>query len=104
MSLPPFNSPSKKSTLDPAQVLSNMKFSNFCEILSLLYGILVHDTDNNTHQVMTDNNSNLLINDKILLIVINSLNLLNTIAIVDLEIFQVNNRVQMIYFRLISIV
>jgi len=69
-----------------------MKFSNFCEVLSLLYGILVHETDINTHPtIITNNNSNLLVNDKLYLIVINSLNLLNTIAILDLETFQVKD-------------
>ncbi|CAF4319851.1 unnamed protein product, partial [Adineta steineri] len=39
--LPPFGQSSKKSVNDPAQVLSIMKTTNFCEIFSLLYGLLI---------------------------------------------------------------
>ncbi|CAF4082845.1 unnamed protein product, partial [Adineta steineri] len=90
--LPPFGHSSKKSVNDPAQVLSIMKTTNFCEIFSLLYGILIHDTDNNNNnnnnQTMHDNNSPITLHEKTLIILNNSLILLNTIAILDLDIFQ----------------
>ncbi|CAF4037414.1 unnamed protein product, partial [Adineta steineri] len=92
--LPPFGQSSKKSVNDPAQVLSIMKTTNFCEIFSLLYGILIHDTDNNNNnnnnnnQTMHDNNSPITLHEKTLIILNNSLILLNTIAILDLDIFQ----------------
>jgi hypothetical protein len=89
--LPPFNQSTKKSINDPAQVLNIMKSTNFCEILSLLYGILIHETDNN-NQIITENNNNntVTLHDKTILIVINSMILLNSIAILDLDTFQVN--------------
>ena len=85
--LPPFGQPSKASTNDPAQVLSIMKSTNFCEILSLLYGILIHETDSN--QTILDNNSTVPLHEKTLAIVINSMIILNTLAILDLDSFQV---------------
>ena len=84
--LPPFGQSSKKSTNDPAQVIHIMKSTNFCEILSLLYGILIHETDN---QINTENNGAFTVHEKILIIVINSMILLNTIATLDLDTFQV---------------
>ncbi len=88
--LPPFGQSSKKSTNDSAQVLNIMKSTNFCEILSLLYGILIHETDtNNNNQTITDNNSTVTLHEKTLAIVINSMILLNTLAILDLDTFQV---------------
>jgi len=77
---------------DPAQVLNIMKSTNFCEILSLLYGILIHEIDtttNNNNQTITDNNSTVTLHEKTLVIVINSMILLNTLAILDLDTFQV---------------
>jgi len=70
-----------------------MKSTNFCEILSLLYGILIHEIDNN-NQTITDNNNNnnnntTTLHEKTIVIVINSMILLNTIAILDLDTFQV---------------
>ncbi|CAF3402161.1 unnamed protein product [Rotaria socialis] len=82
----PFGQSSKKSTNDPAQILSIMKSTNFCEILSLLYGILVHDTDNN--QMNTENNSTITLHEKTYVIAINAMILLNTLAILDLDAFQ----------------
>jgi hypothetical protein len=64
-----------------------MKSTNFCEILSLLYGILIHEIDNN-NQTITENN-NTTLHEKTITIVINSMILLNTIAILDLDTFQV---------------
>lgn len=88
--LPPFGQSSKKSTNDPAQVLSIMKSTNFCEILSLLYGILIHETDSNNNQTITENNHNSgILHEKTITIVINSMVLLNTIAVLDLDTFQV---------------
>ena len=89
--LPPFNQSSKKSSNDPAQVLNIMKSTNFCEILSLLYGVLIHETDsnNNNHQTITENNSAITLHEKTFVIVINSMILLNTLAILDLDTFQV---------------
>ncbi|CAF2625926.1 unnamed protein product [Rotaria sp. Silwood2] len=85
----PFGQPSKKSTNDPAQVLNIMKSTNFCEILSLLYGILIHETDNNSNnQMNNDNNSTITVHEKTFIIVINSMILLNTLAILDLDAFQ----------------
>ena len=90
-SLPPFGQSSKKSTSDPAQALNIMKSTNFCETLSLLYGILIHETDNNNNntQTITDNNNPVTLHEKTLTIVINSMILLNTLAILDLDTFQV---------------
>ncbi|UJR37944.1 hypothetical protein I4U23_030629 [Adineta vaga] len=86
--LSPFNqSSSKKSTNDPAQVLNIIKATNFCEIFSLLYGILIHETDNN-NQTINDNHPTITLYEKTLIIVQNSLVLLNTIAILDLDTFQ----------------
>ncbi|CAF4176320.1 unnamed protein product, partial [Rotaria sp. Silwood2] len=96
-----FDQSSKKSINDPAQVLSIMKSTNFCEILSLLYGILIHETDNN-NQIITENNNNnnnnninnnnnnntITLHEKTVTIVINSMILLNTIATLDLDAFQ----------------
>ncbi|CAF1556292.1 unnamed protein product [Adineta ricciae] len=83
----PFGQSSKKSSNDPAQVLNIMKSTNFCEIFFLLYGILVHETDNN-NQIIHDNHHTITLHEKTLIIVQNSLILLNTIAILDLETFQ----------------
>ena len=70
-----------------------MKSTNFCEILSLLYGILIHETDNNSNnQTVTDNNSTITIHEKTFVIVINSMILLNTLAILDLDTFQVRTK------------
>ena len=70
-----------------------MKSTNFCEILSLLYGILIHETDNNNNnnnnQTITDNNNTIAVHEKTFVIVINSMILLNTLAILDLDTFQV---------------
>ncbi|CAF1249522.1 unnamed protein product [Rotaria sp. Silwood1] len=97
--LPLFDQPSKKSINDPAQVLSIMKSTNFCDILSLLYGILIHEADNN-NQIITENNNNInnnnnnnnnntiTLHEKTITIVINSMILLNTIATLDLDAFQ----------------
>ncbi|CAF3968819.1 unnamed protein product [Rotaria sp. Silwood2] len=95
-----FDQSSKKSINDPAQVLSIMKSTNFCEILSLIYGILIHETDNN-NQIITENNNNnnnninnnnnnntITLHEKTVTIVINSMILLNTIATLDLDAFQ----------------
>jgi hypothetical protein len=88
--LPPFNQSSKKSINDSAQVLNIMKSTNFCEILSLLYGTLIHETDNN-NQIITENNNNTVtVHEKTILIVINSMILLNSVAILDLDTFQVS--------------
>ncbi|CAF0923481.1 unnamed protein product [Rotaria sp. Silwood1] len=85
----PFGQSSKKSTNDSAQVLNIMKSTNFCEILSLIYGILIHETDNNSNnQMNTDNNSTITVHEKTFIIVINSMILLNTLAILDLDAFQ----------------
>jgi hypothetical protein len=46
-SLPPFG----QSFNDLAQVLNIMKSTNFCEILSLLYGILIHEIDTNNQTI-----------------------------------------------------
>ncbi|CAF1121133.1 unnamed protein product [Rotaria sordida] len=93
--IPLFDQSSKKSINDPAQVLSIMKSTNFCEILSLLYGILIHETDSN-NQIITENNNNInnnnnntiTLHEKTITIVINSMILLNTIATLDLDVFQ----------------
>lgn len=75
---------------DPAQVLCIMKSTNFCEILSLLYGILIHETDTNSNnQMHTDHNSTITVHEKTFVIVINSMILLNSLAILDLDAFQV---------------
>lgn len=68
-----------------------MKSTNFCEILSLLYGVLIHETDsnNNNHQIVTENNTATTLHEKTFVIVINSMILLNTLAILDLDAFQV---------------
>lgn len=68
-----------------------MKSTNFCEILSLLYGVLIHETDsnNNNHQTITETNSTITLHEKTFVIVINSMILLNTLAILDLDAFQV---------------
>lgn len=76
-----------------------MKSTNFCEILSLLYGILIHETDNNSNsQINADDSSTITVHEKTFLIVINSMNLLNTIAILDLDTFQVRKRKVLIFF------
>jgi hypothetical protein len=68
-----------------------MKSTNFCEILSLLYGILIHETDsNNNNQTITENNNTISLHEKTSTIVINSMVLLNTIAVLDLDTFQVS--------------
>lgn len=88
-----------------------MKSTNFCEILSLLYGILIHDTDSNNqiitennHNINTNNNGNntIALHEQTVTIVINSMTLLNTIAILDLETFQVSksNNVKNIVYLL----
>ena len=72
-----------------------MNSTNFCEILSLLYGILIHETDtnnNNTTQTIAENNSTTTLHEKTLSIVINSMIILNTLAILDLDSFQVRIR------------
>jgi hypothetical protein len=84
--LPPFG----KSSNDPAQVLNIMKSTNFCEILSLLYGILIHEIDTNNQTITENNNSITTLHEKTIIIVINSMLLLNTIAILDLDTFQVS--------------
>ncbi|CAF4050504.1 unnamed protein product [Rotaria sordida] len=85
----PFSQSSKKSTNDPAQVLNIMKSTNFCEILSLIYGILIHVNDNNSNNQMNiDNNSTITVHEKTFIIVNNSMILLNTLAILDLDTFQ----------------
>ena len=70
-----------------------MKSTNFCEILSLLYGILMHETDsnnnNNNNPTITESNSPLALHEKTFVIVNTSMILLNTIAILDLDTFQV---------------
>ncbi|CAF2174642.1 unnamed protein product [Rotaria magnacalcarata] len=111
--VPLFDQSSKKSINDPAQVLNIMKSTNFCEILSLLYGILIHETDpnnqtiteNNNHNNNNNNNNNsssnnnnnnnnnthnntLTLHEKTITIVINSMILLNTIATLNLDTFQ----------------
>ncbi|CAF1137260.1 unnamed protein product [Adineta steineri] len=86
---PPFGQSSKKSNNDSAQVLNIMKSTNFCEILSLLYGILIHETDGNNNQTITENNQNIIIlHEKTITIAINSMILLNSIAVLDLDTFQ----------------
>ncbi len=67
-----------------------MKSTNFCEILSLLYGILIHETDSNNNQTITENNNTISLHEKTSTIVINSMVLLNTIAVLDLDTFQVS--------------
>jgi len=67
-----------------------MKSTNFCEILSLLYGILIHETDSNNNQTITENNHTISLHEKTSTIVINSMVLLNTIAVLDLDTFQVS--------------
>jgi hypothetical protein len=97
ISLPPFGESSKKSTNDPPQVLNIMKSTNFCEVLSLIYGILIHETDNNsTNQAITDNNSTITAHEKTF--VINSMILLNTLAILDLDTFQVRIKFRNLHF------
>ncbi|CAF1289596.1 unnamed protein product [Adineta steineri] len=87
--IPPFGQSSKKSNNDSAQVLNIMKSTNFCEILSLLYGILIHETDGNNNQTITENNQNIIIlHEKTITIAINSMILLNSIAVLDLDTFQ----------------
>ena len=67
-----------------------MKSTNFCEILSLLYGILIHETDSNNNQMITENNHHTItLHEKTITIAINSMVLLNSIAILDLDTFQV---------------
>ena len=67
-----------------------MKSTNFCEILSLLYGILIHEIDTNNQTITENNNSNTtVLHEKTNHILINSMILLNTIAILDLDTFQV---------------
>ena len=70
-----------------------MTSTNFCEILSLIYGILIHETENNhnsnNHPVMADNNATMTLHEKTFVMVNNSMILLNTIAILDLDTFQV---------------
>ena len=86
----PFGHSTRKSTNDPAQVISIMKSTNFCEILSLLYGVLVAETDNNNNnQAISENNNITPLHDKTFIIVNNGLLVLNTIAILDLDTFQV---------------
>ena len=88
--LPPFGQSSKKSVSDPAQVLNIMKSTNYCEILSLLYGILIHETDINNNQSITENHQNAaMLHEKTITIAVNSMILLNSIAILDLDAFQV---------------
>jgi hypothetical protein len=97
--LPPFNQSSKKSINDSAQVLNIMKSTNFCEILSLLYGVLIHDTDNNSNnQTFTDNNSTMTVHEKTCTIVINSMILLSTLATLDLDTFQVRIKLMNFHF------
>ncbi|UJR08302.1 hypothetical protein I4U23_012573 [Adineta vaga] len=87
--LPPFGQSSKKSTNDSAQVLSIMKSTNYCEILSLLYGILIHETDINNNQTLAENNQNAVtLHDKTMTIAVNSMILLNSVAVLDLDTFQ----------------
>ncbi|CAF1081580.1 unnamed protein product [Adineta ricciae] len=87
--LPPFGQSSKKSISDPAQVLNIMKSTNYCEILSLQYGILIHDTDINNNQTTTENHQNAaMLHEKTITIAVNSMSLLNSIAILDLDAFQ----------------
>jgi ABC-type Fe3+-citrate transport system substrate-binding protein len=79
-----------------------MKSTNFCEILSLLYGILIHETDNNNNnnnQTITDNNNTITVHEKTFVIVINSMILLNTLAILDLDTFQVRTELWNFYFK-----
>jgi hypothetical protein len=77
-----------------------MKTTNFCEILSLVYGILIHETDNTSNnQTMNDNNSAITLHEKTLVIVNNSLILLNTIAILDLDTFQVRIKLRNFYVK-----
>jgi hypothetical protein len=84
---------------DPAQVLNIMKSTNFCEILSLLYGVLIHDTDNNSNnQTITDNNSTMTVHEKTCTIVINSMILLSTLATLDLDTFQVRIKLMNFHF------
>ncbi|CAF0765046.1 unnamed protein product [Didymodactylos carnosus] len=82
----PFNNNTKKSIYDPAQVISIMKCTNFCEILSLLYGLLIQNTDNQSF----DNNNpcHKPLQEQTLTIVLKSTTLLNTIAILDMDTFQ----------------
>lgn len=66
-----------------------MKSTNYCEILSLLYGILIHEienTNNNNNQTVTETTT---LNEKTMKIANNAMTLLNTIAILDLDSFQV---------------
>ena len=69
-----------------------MTSTNFCEVLSLIYGILIHETENNhnnNHPLITDNNATMALHEKTFVMVNNSMILLNTIAILDLDTFQV---------------
>jgi flagellar basal body P-ring protein FlgI len=75
---------------DPAQVLNIMKSTNFCEILSLLYSIFIHDTGNN---------STIIVHEKTCLIVINSMVILNTLATLDLDTFQVRIKLVNLHFQ-----
>ncbi|CAF4122568.1 unnamed protein product [Rotaria sordida] len=70
-----------------------MKSTNFCKTLSLLYGILLHQTNSNNQTITGNNNNNnntvTLHGKTIIIIVTNSIILLNTIATLDLDSFQV---------------
>lgn len=87
--IPPFGN-TKKSINDPAQVINIMKSTNFCELLSLLYGILVNETDNNNNsQAVTESHGITSLQDKTFTVVNHSLLVLNTLAVLDLDTFQV---------------
>lgn len=91
----PFVQSGKKSSNDPAQVINIMKSTNFCEILSLLYGILIHETDSNgnpTNCSIAENGGTITLHEKTYVIVNNSMILLNSIALLDLDTFQVRFR------------
>jgi hypothetical protein len=50
----------------------------------------MHETDNNSNnQTITDNNTTTTVHEKTCIIVINSMILLNTLATLDLDTFQV---------------
>ena len=68
-----------------------MKSTNYCEILSLLYGILIHETDmNNNNQAVAENSHSVVtLHEKTVTVAVNSMVLMNSIAVLDLDTFQV---------------
>ncbi|CAF4350467.1 unnamed protein product, partial [Rotaria sordida] len=66
-----------------------MKSTNFCKTLSLLYGILLHQTNSNNQSITVNNNNTVTLHGKtIIIIVTNSIILLHTIATLNLDSFQ----------------